>query len=111
QERLGRVSARRQPRGDEAIVLEVRRRGAGRGRRPLGAAGARGARRRTPRHVRQRAPEDRPVIERINPSGLSTPTGYSHVVSTRGGKTIYIAGQVAFDATGTLVGKGDLDRN
>jgi len=51
------------------------------------------------------------VIERINPSGLSTPTGYSHVVSTRGGKTIYIAGQVAFDATGTLVGKGDLDRN
>jgi reactive intermediate/imine deaminase len=48
------------------------------------------------------------AIERMNPKGLSTPTGYSHVVSTRGGKTIYIAGQVAFDATGTLVGKGDL---
>lgn len=48
------------------------------------------------------------TIERMNPSGLSTPTGYSHVVSTRGGKTIYIAGQVAFDAKGTLVGKGDL---
>jgi reactive intermediate/imine deaminase len=48
------------------------------------------------------------VIERMNPAGLSTPTGYSHVVSTRGGKTIYIAGQVAFDAKGTLVGKGDL---
>jgi reactive intermediate/imine deaminase len=29
-------------------------------------------------------------------------------VSTRGGKTIYIAGQVAFDAKGNLVGKGDL---
>ena len=48
------------------------------------------------------------AIERMNPAGLSTPTGYSHVVSTRGGKTIYIAGQVAFDAKGTLVGKGDL---
>ena len=48
------------------------------------------------------------AIERINPQGLSTPTGYSHVVSTRGGKTVYIAGQVAFDARGQLVGKGDL---
>lgn len=48
------------------------------------------------------------AIERMNPPGLSTPTGYSHVVSTRGGKTIYIAGQVAFDAKGQLVGKGDL---
>jgi reactive intermediate/imine deaminase len=48
------------------------------------------------------------AVERINPQGLSTPTGYSHVVSTRGGKTIYVAGQVAFDAKGQLVGKGDL---
>jgi enamine deaminase RidA (YjgF/YER057c/UK114 family)/quinol monooxygenase YgiN len=48
------------------------------------------------------------AIERMNPPGLSTPTGYTHVVSTRGGKTIYVAGQVAFDAKGQLVGKGDL---
>ena len=48
------------------------------------------------------------AIERMNPQGLSTPTGYSHVVSTRGGKTIYIAGQIAFDAKGNVVGKGDL---
>jgi enamine deaminase RidA (YjgF/YER057c/UK114 family)/quinol monooxygenase YgiN len=48
------------------------------------------------------------AIERMNPQGLSTPTGYSHVVSTRGGRTIYIAGLVAFDAAGQLVGKGDL---
>ena len=48
------------------------------------------------------------VIERMNPAGLSTPTGYSHVVSTRGGRTIYIAGQIALDAKGVLVGKGDL---
>jgi reactive intermediate/imine deaminase len=48
------------------------------------------------------------TIERMNPQGLSTPTGYSHVVSTRGGKTIYVAGQIALDAKGQLVGKGDL---
>lgn len=48
------------------------------------------------------------TIERMNPQGLSTPTGYSHVVTARGGKTVYIAGQVAFDAKGQLVGKGDL---
>ncbi|HEX4913434.1 MAG TPA: Rid family hydrolase [Vicinamibacterales bacterium] len=48
------------------------------------------------------------TIERMNPQGLSTPTGYSHVVATRGGKTIYIAGQIALDAKGQLVGKGDL---
>ena len=48
------------------------------------------------------------AIERMNPQGLSTPTGYSHVVTARGGKTIYIAGQVAFDGKGQLVGKGDL---
>ncbi len=50
----------------------------------------------------------RPVIQRLNPPGLSTPTGYSHVVSARGGRTIYIAGQVALDAKGQLVGEGDL---
>jgi reactive intermediate/imine deaminase len=48
------------------------------------------------------------VVERMNPAGLSTPTGYSHVVSTRGGRTVYIAGQIALDAQGNLVGKGDL---
>ena len=48
------------------------------------------------------------VIERANPAGLSTPTGYSHIVSTRGGRTIYIAGQVALDAQGRVVGVGDL---
>jgi reactive intermediate/imine deaminase len=50
----------------------------------------------------------RSVIQRMNPAGLSTPTGYSHVVSAKGGRTIYISGQVAFDAKGQLVGKNDL---
>lgn len=48
------------------------------------------------------------AIERTNPQGLSTPTGYSHVVSARGGRTVYIAGQVALDAQGRVVGVGDL---
>jgi|SRR5687768_12417333 len=48
------------------------------------------------------------VIERMNPQGLSTPTGYSHIVSARGGRTVYIAGQVALDAQGRVVGVGDL---
>jgi reactive intermediate/imine deaminase len=48
------------------------------------------------------------VIERTNPAGLSKPAGYTHVVAVRGGRTVYIAGQVALDAQGQLVGKGDL---
>lgn len=50
---------------------------------------------------------DSPGINRINPSTLSTPTGYTHVVEVRGGRTVYIAGQVALDAAGNIVGKGD----
>ena len=43
----------------------------------------------------------------LNPATLSTPTGYSHVAEVSGGRTIYIAGQVAFDNSGNVVGKGD----
>jgi enamine deaminase RidA (YjgF/YER057c/UK114 family) len=46
--------------------------------------------------------------ERLNPSGLSTPRGYTHVVGVRGGKTVYVSGQVSLDAKGELVGRGDL---
>ena len=46
--------------------------------------------------------------EFINPSALSAPTGYTHVVRASGSRTIYIAGQIAFDRDGNLVGKGDL---
>jgi enamine deaminase RidA (YjgF/YER057c/UK114 family) len=44
----------------------------------------------------------------INPPELSTPNGYTHVVRARGSHMIYLAGQVAFDRTGTLIGRGDL---
>lgn len=44
----------------------------------------------------------------INPPEISKPRGYTHVVTAQGGTTIYVAGQVAFDANGNMVGKGDL---
>jgi len=43
----------------------------------------------------------------INPPGLTKPTGYTHVVVAADGRTVYIAGQVAFDSSGALVGAGD----
>lgn len=44
-------------------------------------------------------------VERIQPEGLSRPPTYSQVV--KAGNTIYIAGQVAQDERGQLVGPGD----
>ncbi len=44
----------------------------------------------------------------INPPTLATPRGYTHVVTTTGGKMVFIAGQVAWDVKGEIVGKGDL---
>lgn len=35
------------------------------------------------------------------------PAGYSHVVEARGGRTLYLSGQIAVDAQGKLVGAGD----
>lgn len=46
--------------------------------------------------------------QHINPRGLSTPTGYSHVVTAAGGRLVFIAGQVAANAAGEIVGPGDL---
>ena len=46
-------------------------------------------------------------VQYLNPPALSAPTGYTHVVQVHGGRTIYIAGQVALDKSGNVVGKGD----
>jgi reactive intermediate/imine deaminase len=43
-----------------------------------------------------------------NPETLAKPTGYSHVAEVLGGKIVYIAGQVALDKSGKLVGEGDM---
>jgi reactive intermediate/imine deaminase len=46
-------------------------------------------------------------VRYTNPPSLSAPTGYTHVVEVLRGKTVYIAGQVAFDQSGNVVGVGD----
>jgi len=43
-----------------------------------------------------------------NPDNLSKPTGYSHVAVVPAGRQIHVAGQVAFNPAGQIVGKGDL---
>ncbi len=49
------------------------------------------------------------AVKRTNPDGLSRPTGYSHVVEVTGPvKTIYVAGQVALDKDGNVVGARDM---
>jgi enamine deaminase RidA (YjgF/YER057c/UK114 family) len=46
--------------------------------------------------------------EYLKPEGLAPSTGYSQVVVPRPGKLVFIAGQVANDKQGKLVGKDDL---
>lgn len=48
------------------------------------------------------------ILEAVNPPTLVKAHGYSHAYEVQGGKTLYIAGQVALDREGTLVGPGDL---
>lgn len=44
----------------------------------------------------------------IYPQGLMRPPTYTPVVAARGGRTIYVSGQVPVNEKGELVGKGDL---
>ena len=58
-----------------------------------GAAGAAGP-------AQAQAPAN---VRFLNPSGMATPTTYSHVVEVRGPhRTVYIAGQTGVDASGKL---------
>ena len=43
----------------------------------------------------------------LNPSLMHPPRGYSHVVEITSGRIVFIAGQVALDAAGNMVGAGD----
>ena len=45
-------------------------------------------------------------IERINPEGMTQPSTYSHLV--KAGDLLFIAGQVALDADGEIVGRGNM---
>ncbi|MEX0681896.1 MAG: RidA family protein [Dehalococcoidia bacterium] len=49
-----------------------------------------------------------PVIDRVNPDTMHRPSGYTHVVIATGGKSVFIAGQVALDTDGNLIGEGDV---
>jgi reactive intermediate/imine deaminase len=45
----------------------------------------------------------------LNPEGLPAPVGpYSNVVTSGPGRLVFVAGQVALDANGEVVGKGDI---
>ena len=49
-------------------------------------------------------------IHHINPPGRTSPVGYTHVTASRGQRIIHVSGQVAYDADGKIVGRGDLKR-
>jgi len=44
----------------------------------------------------------------LNPPELTPTSGWTQVVTSIGGKTIYVSGQVGVDGRGQVVGKGDL---
>ena len=48
------------------------------------------------------------TLELINPEGLPTPASYTQVIVATGSRLVFVAGQVADDADGSLVGRGDL---
>ena len=48
------------------------------------------------------------MLELIDPEDLPTPQSYTHVVNATGSRLVFVAGQVAEDADGNLVGAGDL---
>ena len=48
------------------------------------------------------------LTQPINPPTLPKPAGYAHGWEAQGGKTVYMAGQVALDRDGHVVGAGDL---
>jgi enamine deaminase RidA (YjgF/YER057c/UK114 family) len=55
-------------------------------------------------------PADASVVRYLNPPALERPPGYSHVVDVRGSRLIFIAGQAGVDATGTVVGADNVEK-
>lgn len=53
------------------------------------------------------AADQAPGVQRIDPSALSAPHGYTHIITVDSGRTVYIAGQVPLDQHGQLVGAHD----
>jgi enamine deaminase RidA (YjgF/YER057c/UK114 family) len=44
------------------------------------------------------------TLQRVNPPSLAKPSGFSHAVVADGGRVVFLAGQVALGADGTVVG-------
>jgi len=49
-------------------------------------------------------------IERVNPPSLAAPSGFAHAVVATGGRLVFLAGQTALDASGSIVGAGVVDQ-
>jgi reactive intermediate/imine deaminase len=47
------------------------------------------------------------TFQLLMPEKMPKPVGYSHVARITAGKIVYISGQVALDAAGNAVGRGD----
>jgi enamine deaminase RidA (YjgF/YER057c/UK114 family) len=45
-------------------------------------------------------------MERINPSGLARPSGFSHAVSAPAGRLVFLAGQIGMDRAGQVAPGG-----
>jgi enamine deaminase RidA (YjgF/YER057c/UK114 family) len=50
------------------------------------------------------------MIEHINPPELAKPSGFSHAVSVTASRLVFLAGQTALDAFGTIVGDSVVDQ-
>jgi enamine deaminase RidA (YjgF/YER057c/UK114 family) len=50
------------------------------------------------------------TLKRINPESLAAPIGFSHAVTTEGGKLIFLAGQTALNKEGVIVGNGIVEQ-
>ena len=46
-------------------------------------------------------------VQHLNPAGLPVTKSYTQVVTTHGGRTVYISGQVSANSKGEIVHKGD----
>ena len=44
------------------------------------------------------------TLDRVNPPSLARPSGFSHAVVANGGRVVFLAGQVALAADGTITG-------
>jgi enamine deaminase RidA (YjgF/YER057c/UK114 family) len=44
------------------------------------------------------------TLQRVNPPTLAKPSGFSHAVVADGGRVVFLAGQVALGADGTIMG-------